>query len=350
MRSNGLIAILLTLFLFYNCSKDDFANNKVLDDRFFVQADGFSMPVWVQGNLASGKIILIVHGGPGQWATGFFNDRYADNCIEPYCAVAYWDQRASGLTQSNSTGKLKIEDYVKDIMRVVRVLHHNYGDSTQIYILSHSWGGLITPAFLAMDEAQKMVAGWVNVDGDSDYEYADYLSQQRMIQLSKSHLLQAKDIVEWQKILDFCNAHRSNESKEVRGKIWEYGVQAEKMLDEINNKRKLTIGFWVKEGIKTTGVSSFSYLSNRLQTKRSTLDEDVYAFKISQYLPKITTPILCLWGKHDVLVPYELGDSLLKSVSSSDKQLILLEQSGHYGMKSEPEVFWENVRIWISKR
>lgn len=231
-------------------------------------------------------------------------------------------------------------------MSVIRVLQYKYKNS-KIYILSHSWGGLITPAFLGKKDTQKIVSGWINVDGDHDYEYADYLSQQRLIQLSKTHIDIGKDIEKWQIILDFCNAHASNESKKTREKLWEYGKQAENMLNEIYNKDKLKMGSWIKEGIGITGVSSFSYISNRILTNKSTLDDDVYEFKVNQYLSNISLPILCIWGKNDVLVPSELGDSLLNCVSSTDKEMVLLQHSGHFGMKSEPEVFWNYVRNWI---
>ena len=58
-RYNYLCIILILLLL--NCKKKEFQTE---GDFFYLNSVGAKMPVWVKGNKASGKYIIMLHGGP----------------------------------------------------------------------------------------------------------------------------------------------------------------------------------------------------------------------------------------------------------------------------------------------
>ena len=94
MRHIILVFVLLTSILFSSCEKESFYDG----DHFFVKNDGAEMPVYIKGNIESKVFILFVHGGPGGNASLSSFLPVAKELENDY-AFAYWDQRASGLSQ-----------------------------------------------------------------------------------------------------------------------------------------------------------------------------------------------------------------------------------------------------------
>ena len=65
------------------------------DDFWFVRERGADMPVWVRGKLDSDKLLVFLHGGPGENALSNA-DRPSFQALERRMGVVYWDQRLSG--------------------------------------------------------------------------------------------------------------------------------------------------------------------------------------------------------------------------------------------------------------
>src|SRR5690554_1828223 len=84
-----------------SCQKEQIEIGTDVSETFYVENQGASMRVLVEGNTASKTILLFVHGGPGSSAY-FYNTDYISNHIEDKYAVAYWDQRNAGASQGNN--------------------------------------------------------------------------------------------------------------------------------------------------------------------------------------------------------------------------------------------------------
>ena len=72
---------------------------------------------------------------------------------------------------------------------------------------------------------------------------------------------------------------------------------------------------------------------------------------INAGLPIIDIPVLSIYGKYDVTTGFQQGEYLLNNISTStiDKQLIILDKSGHSSMKNEPIVLAQAMQEWIEK-
>ncbi|TVQ11253.1 MAG: alpha/beta hydrolase, partial [Bacteroidetes bacterium] len=116
----------ILIFLLTACQKEDFTRSGMADDHFFLQSDGQNMPVTVAGNLDSGKLLLIVHGGPGGNALAYRN-KYVKANVEPEFAVVYWYQRYAGNSQGNG-GDAHISVYRNDLRKLIQLLKNIYGD------------------------------------------------------------------------------------------------------------------------------------------------------------------------------------------------------------------------------
>ena len=57
-----LAVFMVSLLLATSCQKQGAG---ALDEVFYLKNDGAEMPVFVRGNAAATKVLVIVHGGPG---------------------------------------------------------------------------------------------------------------------------------------------------------------------------------------------------------------------------------------------------------------------------------------------
>lgn len=92
---------------------------------------GVALHVDVEG---SGPPCLYVHGGPGQGVQSFQHMR--GDALEGFLTMIYVDQRGSG--QSDSAADYHLDRVVDDLEAVRRAL-----GAEQIYLLAHSFGGII---------------------------------------------------------------------------------------------------------------------------------------------------------------------------------------------------------------
>ena len=72
---------------------------------------------------------------------------------------------------------------------------------------------------------------------------------------------------------------------------------------------------------------------------------------VRRRLPHISTPILIIQSVLDQAIHPDSGDILLRSIASSDKELVVLRNSGHcVTVDSEREAVWRKTYSWISGR
>lgn len=64
-------------------------------------------------------------------------------------------------------------------------------------------------------------------------------------------------------------------------------------------------------------------------------------------LQQITLPILIAFGKYDLVISPDLGDTLYQRLGSTDKKLVILARSGHAPMLNEPELLNPEVLAFV---
>jgi len=77
-------------------------------------------------------------------------------------------------------------------------------------------------------------------------------------------------------------------------------------------------------------------------------DEAFDKLDLSADLPTITLPTLVLHGKYDMSVPYPVGVSYYDNISSTEKEIISFETSGHQLYQTEPDLFATAVLNFIA--
>jgi pimeloyl-ACP methyl ester carboxylesterase len=337
------IPIFLLVFIGFACQKEQISIGTDVHDVFFLQEKGNSMPIQLHGNVASNKLLLMVHGGPGGSSMRYRDEYLKSSNIEKEFAIVYWDQRLSGSTQGNSSDT-NIALYKDDLKKVVQLLKFRYGSDKKIYLLAHSWGGFLAPYFLEDGNNQDMVTGYIHVDGAHNYDLNDSLTREMLLVYGKKEIAKNKNKDKWKEIVDYCNAHVHNESFAVGRQLNTYASAAEGLIEEI--KVPNTSSF---NNLITNNRSFTSETSNAYNLFLLNIDEQAYAVPISQNLYKIKLPILLLYGRYDFICPVGLKNDIIKNIGSQDVSERIFEQSGHSPRVNEPEAFWNEVINWVKK-
>lgn len=107
---------------------------------FFTEtSDGTKLFTKVSG---SGELCIYVHGGPGMWSDSFENLKGKN--LESKLRMVYYDQRGSGRSAASVTNDYSVNRMVEDIEDIRKKL-----GAGKVYLMSHSFGGIIATAYAA---------------------------------------------------------------------------------------------------------------------------------------------------------------------------------------------------------
>jgi pimeloyl-ACP methyl ester carboxylesterase len=288
--------------LLLSCRQEEISKGDNISDLFYLENQGAHMPVLVEGNINSGVILIFLHGGPGGTGIGFNNDENMNQYIESQFAVAYHDQRSAGNSQGSTATKLTVEQYVDDLKKLIPVLRKRYSDTTKIFLMSHSWGGMIAAAFLTDNNNQELISGWINMAGSHNYQLNDELTRAYLQSYGKDQIQKNIHVAEWQPIVDFADNNVPNYNYTISKQYNSYGSTVESYIDDINNGG----GFGSPLGLLTLNQKALTplwFISNSGGTYLLNLPKDLLNASYSDKLGNITKPVINIYGKYDFTVP-----------------------------------------------
>ncbi|MEW7280300.1 alpha/beta hydrolase [Aquimarina sp. 2201CG1-2-11] len=349
MRNNYLkIGLFFVSALFFmSCAKEDIND---LSDTFYVRHKGADMPAHIYGNASEKVFLILLHGGPGDSGLSY---RFGTikNRIEKSCAVVYFDQRGSGMSQGRfSENDFNIDVMTEDVMALVKVIQHKYGNDSRFFLMGHSWGGTLGIATLLKNNNQDFFKGWINVDGVHDWRqlYFGYIENYKV--LSKEQIALGNRVDYWQKVLN-----KVKTVDPLKPNLEDFfKLNREAFIAETNIRRD---GFIVSDDdYEKEIVNNYVFKNNLLTTfwsgamaRNVLIREDIFKnWSFEDRLNEIKIPSLLLWGKHDVVIPYQIGERISVKMGSKYKKHVLFEQSGHFPGGTESQKFADEVEAFIS--
>jgi pimeloyl-ACP methyl ester carboxylesterase len=341
MRYLILSMLCLTLALF-GCQKTD---PEGVNQTIYVDHDYAKMPVYIRGNVASGKLILLIHGGPGGSGLEYRGGTYTEMLEEEF-AVAYWDQRGQGMSQGTfHTDFFTIDQMVEDMKAVILSLRAKYGDALKVYVLGHSWGGTLGTAFMIKKDYQHLCSGWIESNGAHDIPKLNVEAIKMFRQVAAEEIAEGRSVDEWTEIKEWADGIDTLAiSLETGGDINQKGFEVEQILGEDG-----VIGG--DEIIFPDLYSPTNYLTSFLtgNVTSSMLLDEVEMAAYTDSLDQITIPSLFLWGKCDFVVPPALGFDAFNRVSSADKEIVIYNRSGHSPMAYEGEAYASDIIEFVNR-
>ncbi len=341
-----LIFIAISLLLMTACEEETITIGQDVSETFYVDNDGASMRVLVEGNTESNTLLLFVHGGPGM-SSFLYNTDYISNNIEDKYACVYWDQRNAGASQGNSNAdNLNLDQMTEDLEKVIAVLKYRYGEDVNIFLLGHSFGGLLTSSFMATDDNQSLIRGWIFADGSHNYPLNDTLTREMLLDVGTEQIALNENVDKWTPIVDYCNQHTGDFTIDESNQLNTYASDAETYFDEVKKVDLIKI---IKENAIKLDWPITSILLNQLYSLNADFNDELAKIEFSSQLSKVTTPTLILWGKYDFTCPVALGNDFYNNLGSSDKTIAISSISGHNMYYQDETFFCDEINQFIEK-
>jgi len=325
MKKILLIAVSTMLF---SCSEDitDVA------DTFHVRNDGADMPVWVRGNLASDKIVVFFHGGPGDCAMCY---RFYLKGLETEVAVAYWDQRIAGSASGNADpASLTYEQFGEDAFFVISLLKDQY-PGKKIYIMAHSFGVELAWQFLTTGNNQHMVDGLMVINGT--------FSNLRWMEVMRDWVIREATLKGNEDIVAFAEAHPV--TMQSVNDVWiDY---YRNMLDLKGNPVSLYENkqFVINYALFSPNTALAQFGHGKAYEEYT--ESEMFLFDKSSQLATITIPVAFLWGEKDGVVPIEIAYETEQLLTGTTVTWAIFGESWHEPFVSENEKFVDEALSFI---
>jgi pimeloyl-ACP methyl ester carboxylesterase len=233
---------------------------------------------------------------------------------------------------------------VEDLKKVIEVLKFRYGQGISLFLLGHSFGGLLTADFITTPGYQDMIKGVIDVDGSHNYPMNDTLTRQALLKEGTYQISQKRNVTAWLPIIGYCERHKGNFSLEESQQLETYATQAENYIDSLKhiNIVNLVLKYSIPDNIPLTAV-----LCNFLYSEDSDFNKELASTQFSSLLNIVTIPVLVLWGKYDFTCPQALGEDFYNRINSTDKRFAISPVSGHNMIFQDKKFFCDEVNSFV---
>jgi len=330
---------IIILLLLSSCSKQDPLR---IDETIYVRHQGADMPAYVHGNPTNKTYLVVLHGA-GSFGLSF-RDGLFKEVLEDEFVVVYFDHRGQGMSQGHYS---KPDDLIAlmadDVNALIKVLKYRYGNDNSYFLMGHSLGGAIGKLALLRNNLQAELDGWISVSGAHDFPLTSVARKSLLIAVANEQIDLGNSIPEWNEIknkvldLDPDNEDDYKELLKQAGKANKLIVN-DGVVKAGNSSEKLRNTILVNNPI----TWQISHLFNK--PVNQAIEND---FSLTNRLGEITIPSLLMYGKYDFSVPYILGWTAYPALGSSDKRMIVFEESMHHIYDTEAEYFVEEVYKFI---
>jgi pimeloyl-ACP methyl ester carboxylesterase len=331
---------ILLLLLLVSCANDPFNEG----DFFFLINKGAKMPVEVRGKTSSGVMIIFIHGGPGGTALQKIGLR-GFNMLEENYGMVFWDQRASGSSQGNSSDDLlTLTQFTEDLDKLVDLISFRY-NKPKIFLMGHSWGGCLGTAYLTESSRQNKISGWIEVDGAHNNPLGDELSKQFVIDYARQQISANIENEFWNYALDWYAKNPEFTTDQL-----EHYAFVEKAHGYIHDPS-------LKRDDVTFPEYSFNYIFNSPADLTQALTNYNHLIKnfiisdinLTNEMKSINIPSLIIWGEYDGIIPYPMAQQAYDALGTppNKKSIVTLPDSGHFGFYEEPDPFAKAVKAFI---
>lgn len=329
--------------LLFSCQKTNDLTE--LSDSFTLRRDGADMPVYVHGNASEKVFVLTLHGGPADGGLTLRIGGWSDKLEEKY-AMVYWDQRGAGMAQGDlSKENLNLEVMQEDVLALVALLKHKYGDDITFFLFGQSWGTTLGSSILVEGNNQDLFKGWMS--SATLYDFCSSISDLTVAytRLANEQIAANNDVAYWNDNLALvadvdtttCKDYRLNaEAANGRIILTDRGVINKSHSDFTSFTSNIVVTGIIPSALNKSIVNEFLFE-----------DEDFADLSLTDKLSNITIPTVVLHGKYDMNVALETGKKYYNLIGSTDKTFVQFDKSPHQIFQTETDLFGEEIINFI---
>ena len=119
-----------------------------VNQQVIIETEDTALYANIRGKDENAPVLLYLHGGPGSPLGVPLLRAYSGPQLEEHFILVYLHQRGIMKSQRVPDNAHTLNNYINDIDHVVQFLKKHFG-SRDIYLLGHSWGGVLGYLYLS---------------------------------------------------------------------------------------------------------------------------------------------------------------------------------------------------------
>jgi pimeloyl-ACP methyl ester carboxylesterase len=287
---------------------------------------GFDQWTMIPGESVANPALVLLHGGPGLSETALF--RYFNAPLEKSFTVVYWDQRGAGKSSHRDIPRssMTVEQFIADLDELIEAVCERLGKKTKVAIFGHSWGSVLGPLYAA--HFPEKVGAYVGSGQIGDWAAAEAATY--AFALAEAERLGKRRAAE--KLRAIGPPPHTAQS------LWTQRTLLSRLEGRMRPRALWTFARAALSGRE----SSILDLPGALRGFRFSLDAmwaEVSHLSLIQLAPALQMPVFFFLGRNDHWVPVETSLAWIDALTSTSKELVWFEQSGHEPFMDEPAKF-----------
>jgi pimeloyl-ACP methyl ester carboxylesterase len=308
-----------------------------VEDARFVSLGNIDQWITIRGDNAQSPILLLLHGGPGDVQSQYVAV-YAP--YERDFVLVQWDQRGAGKTYAkyrDSTPDLTLDRVAKDGIELTEYLRRRFTGNS-IILLGHSWGSVIAtemvrarPELFAAYVGTGQVASWA----ESAHAQLEFL-RAKARETGNAAVIATLDSIG---TVDPTNATQYfTATRPLRNYIPD--------SDKAWFSRMRTL---VRDSLGMT-ESDLATLGAGMTFSGRTLLPTQMREQLSTLALRFELPYFVVQGEHDWFTPTSPAKSYFEKVVAPRKQMVVLEDAGHFALVTHVPAFIAALRSMLNAR
>jgi len=331
------------LFITFGCSSTkpflDAGGNKIVHSiasMETIEIGGVKQALLIRGRNKNNPILLFLHGGPGTPYDGWAYRFQAK--LEERFVVVHWDQRGSGKSYNWATPKksITVEQILRDTHELMVYLTKRFGKQ-KLYLVGHSWGSFM--GMYLVKRHPELIHAYIGAAQMVDLLEQEKLSHQFVLEEAQKRgdkkMLRRLEKVGEPPYEDLYKgfAAKYQALTDYGGFIYGETKQANLFKSILKSKEYNFFRF------VQYGFGLFYHYKNLLKNE----GERTWEVSPITYANKVEVPVYFIQGKYDEVAPRQLLDKYYELLDAPHKELIVLQNSGHFAFLKEPDAFCEAI-------
>lgn len=344
-----LIALTIAISRIYHSYKAKIDTENAIQESTYVEIGGIEQYLQIRGEDSKNPVILWLHGGPGFPLT-YLNYYYQIGLEKDYTIVC-WEQRGCGRTyyRNQSSDKMDIEQMLVDIDEIIDYLRERFGQE-KIIIIGQSWGTVLGMNYIHI-HPEKVLA---------------YIGVGQVTNFSQGKIYTAEYAIK--------KAIEKGNNRDVG--LLEYGIKQLVATDNIDKLDIKSLEEMITISIKylkcdgemsgfeqiTSAITSpemswddakwFLFASNTkniISSQSNLADYMYFQFDLRDFANEYDIPICFIQGDSDWITPTDMVADYYSTVSSKQKEMIIIDNTGHTPFLDNPEQFCNAVKNFLAE-
>ncbi|EIT83884.1 putative proline iminopeptidase [Fictibacillus macauensis ZFHKF-1] len=293
-------------------------------ERFPLTIGSVEQWICIAGKKRHAPLLLLLHGGPGAAQMGYI--RHFQQALENHFIVVNWDQRGAGRSYHKhlSASDLTAHQLIEDTIELTCYLKERFKQE-RIYLLGHSWGGLLGMATIA--RAPQLYHHYFSVSQVLNINEAERQSYEQLLRLANerqdavgAQALHSIGPPPWSKARHVRTYNKYINAYDAREHHGHLGWSI----------------FWRALRSKEYRLRDWISLWKGYTFSMKALADDLAHFHVHD-VTSVQTPVTFMFGTYDLVVPSPPVYAFYEQLQAPDKEWIWFKQSAHSLPLEEPQ-------------